>query len=315
MGKRKKSEFFESVQSNTYTYMQYYDRLTEIAISAFKWNGLPETVDERFLELALFRDGHCVFFHDNDLAKTGLPDDDSGYLAMRCAYNGFWDVYNVPTKMRAYASNGYNKELTNEDGVIIFNNRLRTNSALDIKMFAKRLYNIDRIIDVNVNAQKTPVLLACPENKLLSIKNVYMQYDGNAPFIFADKSLDPSDLSVLQTDAPFVAQDLQQIKTEIYNECLTYLGISNVNFTKRERLIRDEVTRNQGGTIANRYSRLMARKQACEEIGKIFGVKCDVEYREDFLLTNDVLEADGTGLDDNTIPVEHRTSRRSIDNG
>ena len=147
------------------------------------------------------------------------------------------------------------------------------------------------------------------------MKNLYMQYDGNAPFIFADKSLDPSDLSVLQTDAPFVAQDLQQIKTEIYNECLTYLGISNVNFTKRERLIRDEVTRNQGGTIANRYSRLMARKQACEEIGKIFGVKCDVEYREDFLLTNDVLEADGTGLDDNTIPVEHRTSRRSIDNG
>lgn len=297
-------DFWESSYMNNREFIQYYNRFVELSVSMFAWD-LPDTVDPRFLELNLFAKGRAVFFKDDVL----------GYLALPARLGGRWDVYNKPTDRVAYARNGYQQNLDPSNSVIIYNNFLRTNSMQTVEIYARRLYDIDRAIDVNIKAQKTPILIRTNEKNRLTMKNLYMQYDGNAPFIFADKSLDPSDLSVLQTDAPFVAQDLQQIKTEIYNECLTYLGISNVNFTKRERLIRDEVTRNQGGTIANRYSRLMARKQACEEIGKIFGVKCDVEYREDFLLTNDVLEADGTGLDDNTIPVEHRTSRRSIDNG
>ena len=297
-------DFWESSYMNNREFIQYYNRFVELSVSMFAWD-LPDTVDPRFLELNLFANGRAVFFKDDVL----------GYLALPARLGGRWDVYNKPTDRVAYARNGYQQNLDPTNSVIIYNNFLRTNSMQTVEIYARRLYDIDRAIDVNIKAQKTPILIRTNEKNRLTMKNLYMQYDGNAPFIFADKSLDPSDLSVLQTDAPFVAQDLQQIKTEIYNECLTYLGISNVNFTKRERLIRDEVTRNQGGTIANRYSRLMARKQACEEIGKIFGVKCDVEYREDFLLTNDVLEADGTGLDDNTIPVEHRTSRRSIDNG
>ena len=297
-------DFWESSYMNNREFIQYYNRFVELSVSMFAWD-LPDTVDPRFLELNLFAKGRAVFFKDDVL----------GYLALPARLGGRWDVYNKPTDRVAYARNGYQQNLDPSNSVIIYNNFLRTNSMQTVEIYARRLYDIDRAIDVNIKAQKTPILIRTNEKNRLTMKNLYMQYDGNAPFIFADKSLDPSDLSVLQTDAPFVAQDLQQIKTEIYNECLTYLGISNVNFTKRERLIRDEITRNQGGTIANRYSRLMARKQACEEIGKIFGVKCDVEYREDFLLTNDVLEADGTGLDDNTIPVEHRTSRRSIDNG
>lgn len=297
-------DFWESSYMNNREFIQYYNRFVELSVSMFAWD-LPDTVDPRFLELNLFAKGRAVFFKDDVL----------GYLALPARLGGRWDVYNKPTDRVAYARNGYQQNLDPTNSVIIYNNFLRTNSMNTVEIYARRLYDIDRAIDVNIKAQKTPILIRTNEKNRLTMKNLYMQYDGNAPFIFADKSLDPSDLSVLQTDAPFVAQDLQQIKTEIYNECLTYLGISNVNFTKRERLIRDEVTRNQGGTIANRYSRLMARKQACEEIGKIFGVKCDVEYREDFLLTNDVLEAEDEEAQTNSMPVESGTSRRSIDNG
>lgn len=297
-------DFWESSYMNNREFIQYYNRFVELSVSMFAWD-LPDTVDPRFLELNLFAKGRAVFFKDDVL----------GYLALPARLGGRWDVYNKPTDRVAYARNGYQQNLDPTNSVIIYNNFLRTNSMQTVEIYARRLYDIDRAIDVNIKAQKTPILIRTNEKNRLTMKNLYMQYDGNAPFIFADKSLDPSDLSVLQTDAPFVAQDLQQIKTEIYNECLTYLGISNVNFTKRERLIRDEVTRNQGGTIANRYSRLMARKQACEEIGKIFGVKCDVEYREDFLLTNDVLEAEDEEAQTNSMPVESGTSRRSIDNG
>ena len=152
-------------------------------------------------------------------------------------------------------------------------------------MFSKRLYNLDRIIDVNANAQKTPVLIRCSEDERLTMKNLYMQYDGNQPFIFGDSELNPNALLVLKTDAPYVADKLYELKTQIWNEALTYLGIMNVNITKKERMITDEVTRNSGGTIASRYSRLEARRQACKEINTMFGLNISCDYREDLELT------------------------------
>ena len=47
-------------------------------------------------------------------------------------------------------------------------------------------------------------------------------------------------------------------------------------------MITDEVTRNQGGTVASRYSRLESRRQACKQINEMFGLDIWVEYREDF---------------------------------
>ena len=159
---------------------------------------------------------------------------------------------------------------------------LRTNSMLDVQMFSQRLANLDRAIDVNANAQKTPVLIQCDENQRLTMKNLYMQYDGNEPFIFGDKSLNTNALKVLKTDAPYVADKLYQLKVEYWNEALTYLGISNVSVQKKERMIQDEVQRNQGGVIASRYPRLEARRQACEKINEMFGTDISVDYREDY---------------------------------
>ena len=48
--------------------------------------------------------------------------------------------------------------------------------------------------------------------------------------------------------------------------------------------------RNLGGTIASRYSRLEARRQAAEEINRMFGLNIEVEFREDFTLNIDELE-------------------------
>ncbi len=279
MGKRKR-EKWESALLNNRTYLQYYNRLTELAISMFEWKNLPASVDPRFLELTLFSDGMAVFFRDEVL----------GELALQCMIGGNLDVYRVPTTRRAYATNGYNKELTEKDSVIIFNNYLHTNSMLDIEMFSRQLYEIQRTIDVNVIAQKTPVLIRCTENQRLVMKNLFMQYDGNEPFIFGDKNLDMNGISVLKTDAPFVADKLMQLKFQIWNEALTYLGISNVNMHKKERLLSDEVTRNMGSTVASRYARLNARKEACKKINAMFGLNIDVEYREDIQIVDEEVE-------------------------
>lgn len=278
---RRKTNFEESLAMNNYTHMQYAYRLMELSISMFEWKNLPEGVDERFLEMVLFTDGHAVFFKDDELGD---------YLALQCLINGKLNVYRIPINRRAFAVNGYQKKLTDKDSVIIFNNMLHTNSWLDVKMFAKRLYNLDRIIDVNANAQKTPILIKGNEQQRLTLTNLYKEYDGNAPVIFADKSLDMNALQVLSTQAPYVADKIYQLKTQIWNEALTYLGISNVSFQKRERMVSDEVTRSQGGTVASRYSRLNARRQACKQINKMFGLNIECDFREDYQFSEEVMD-------------------------
>ena len=282
MGKVKNAEFWQSQRFNQAGFIQYYNRLMALSMSMFEWKNLPDSVDARFLELMLFGDGFCVFFKDEVL----------GFLALRCAIGGRLNVYQIPMQRRAYASNGYQKNLTEEDSVIIWNNELHTNSSLDVEIFAKRLYEIDRIIDINVRAQKTPILLACDDTQRLTLKNMYMQYDGNQPVIYGDnKNISPNSIQAINTEAPYRADVLYELKTRYYNEALTYLGISNISFQKKERMVSDEVIRNMGGTIANRYSRLNARKQACKAINEMFKDELEDEidcvYREDYREADD----------------------------
>ena len=279
-GRKAQSEAF---LQNQRTYLQYVNRLTELSISMFEWKNLPSTIDARFLELALFNDGMAVFFKDEVM----------GYLGLQVMIGGKLDVYRIPIARTAFAQNGYQMELNPSNSVIIFNNMLHTNSILDVQEMSKRLYEIQRTIDVNVMQQKTPKIITCTENQRLVMKNLYAQYIGNEPFIFGDKNLDLSGIKTLDTTSPYVADKLYELKTQYWNEALTYLGISNVNTIKKERMITDEVQRNLGGTIASRYSRLFMRQQACEQINEMFGLNISVDYREDMqvLDTYDAYEA------------------------
>lgn len=272
--KREKTLFGDSATVNNLTYMQYLNRLTELSVSMFEWKNLPPTVDARYLELHLFETGSMVYF----------DDDVIGNLCLDCLPSGSLDVYGNPVLRRAYSGyNNYQKLLKESNSVIIWNNYLHTNSILEVKMFARRLYNLDRIIDVNANAQKTPVLIQGTEQQRLTLKNLYKEFDGNSPFIFGDKNLDLNSLKCLQTGAPYVCDKLYNLKQMYWNEALTYLGINNTGAQKRERMLSIETSQAQGGTISSRYSRLQSRREAVEKINAMFGTNIEVNYREDFM--------------------------------
>ena len=290
MGKRKNTEFSQSALFNNREYVQYKDRIVQLAISMFEWKNLPDTIDERYMELVLFNRGQVVFFKDEDL----------GFLALPNAGSGKFNVYGIPVRRRALAVNGYNKNLTDKDSVIIWNNMLHTGSTLEAEIYARKLYDIDRTIEVNVRAQKTPVLLKCEEHERLTLKNLYMQYDGNSPVIYADKNLNQNALQAIPTLAPFISKDLYELRTQIYNEMLGVFGVSNISYQKRERLISDEVIRSMGGTIANRFTRIEPRRKACEEINAMFGLNLECDYREDYQYMTAISET----LDDENEPKE-----------
>lgn len=282
----KRTNFSDSALSTVRDYYYYLDMITQLAVASFKYSDLPDTMDERFLEMTLFTEGQAVIFEDEVL----------GILGLQVMTGGVLNVYRQPETFRAYAVNGYQHDLNQGNAAIIYNNYLRKPSFPDITRFAQKLANYEQIIYVNANAQKTPVLVTGTEQQRLTLKNVYQQWDGNQPVIFGDKNADWNALNTLRTDAPYVADRITELKYNTWHEVLTYLGISNITITKKERMITDEVARSMGGVVMNRYTRLKPRQQAIEKVNRLFGTDIKVDFQEDFSGLQESIEKDLEGV-------------------
>jgi len=284
---------------NDFTFTDYYFRLTNLARSVFEWSGLPNNMSEKWIEKYLFTDGQCVFYEDE---KVGL-------VVCRCSAGGTLNEYDEPTTVQpiAHSLSSSGKSLkNNKECVVIYNNDSKTPTQPTIKLFAYRLADITRTADINIHAQKTPILLYGADKKTLSLKNIYKKWTGNEPVIHVDENAFDSKtgLTVLKTEAPVVFDKLRAEKNAVFNECMTFLGIDNANMDKKERLVADEVSSNNEQIEASAYSMLKAREEACEQINKLFGTNISVKMR-DF---KTISELKG-GVEDGTI---HSNSKQSI---
>lgn len=271
MGKRvEKAEWL-----NHAVWGKWFTQLYGAAVAAWEWVGMPETIDRRFLEKTLFWQGRSLFFRDEIMGELALPMVDSGTI----------DVYGLPLQRTAMASNGYYRPgLTRDTSVIIWNNLTHTPDHLALRMYAQRLAEIDRAIDVNLNAQKTPIAITCSENERVSVMGAYERMQSNVPVIFSAKTVAPN-VGVLKTDAPYICDKLQTLKRQTLQEAFQYLGIEANTNEKAERLVSDEVTANLGGVEAMRNVRLQARRQAAEEINRRFGLHVEVHFRSGLSLS------------------------------
>lgn len=268
MGRRKKNAD-ESMMRNTDSYQHYFNMLKEMAVSMFEWDGFPDSVNTRFLETQLFYAGRAICFRDD--VTTNL-------LTLEVIPGSGLDVYGEPISRRANGRNGYQYEgLDDSNSVIIYNNMTRTGLERDCRHFASRLWELDEIVRVNCKAQKTPVLIQGRETQKLTLTNLYKEYEGNAPVIFADNNIDMNSLSVLKTDAPFVSDKIYALKQQIWNEALVTLGISNMAAEKKERLLTAEVAKQAGGTDAMMQNRLKMREEAAARISEMFSITVTVK--------------------------------------
>ena len=130
-------QFWDSANMNSIAEQYYLSRLSELAMSMFKWKNVPDTIDTRFLEYTLFYEGAAIFFKDEDL---DLSDSLTGsYLALQVVLGGDLDVYRVPKSRKAYAVNTYNKMLDQNNSVIIWNNMIRLPEYGRMKFYARKL--------------------------------------------------------------------------------------------------------------------------------------------------------------------------------
>ena len=260
--------------ANNMTFSYYYYKLMLVARSLFEWENLPNNMDERWIEKYLFTSGKCIFYKDPTM----------GYMVAGLAQQGSINCYGDPTTVWPVAENyTYNGEklVNGENCYVIRNNDLMLPNFPIIRHYAYKLCNIDRAIDTNVEAVKTPIIVRCSEKQKLSLKNAINQRKDNEPVIWSSDLADINEMvDTLTTNAPIVFPQLQTQKHMILNEVFTDLGINNANMDKRERMVANEVEANNEQVKACEDVMLKARQQACKEINRIFGTNISVKRRK-----------------------------------
>lgn len=275
----------------------YFYRLMLISKALFKWENLPNGIDEKWIERYLFTEGACLFYKDPTL----------GFMVAKMGENGMLNAYDEPTNVFPYATNYiYEGEqlVNNANCVIIRNNDDMIPTAPTIQLYAYKLTNIDRTIDTNIMAQKMPIVVKCTDKQKLSLKQAMNQRNDNEPVIYADKGLNTEEIQVLKTDAPIVFDKLQIQKHAVWNECMTFLGINNANMDKRERLVTNEVEANNQQIQASEDVMLKSRERACELINNMFGTNIRVSRRNLSKTEIESLDAIEKGANESEVVVE-----------
>lgn len=247
-----------------------YKRLFKKCLSMFKWENLPSTIDERYLEMNLITKGYICFFKDNELGS---------YLALDCSLGGRFNVYNIPTNYEIYTASGYHARRDITNSVIIWNNYIHEGLITDISYNARRISDVERTIDVNLNNLKRPFIFLVPENKKTSVKIMLDQIKDNEDAIIGSNDLGVENFNINNTITPNNTLELYTLKKRLYNEALSDLGINNFNTDKKERMLQDEITSNDEEIYLTRAGMLEARKEACRQINEMFGLNIDVHYR------------------------------------
>lgn len=250
----------------------YFVRLMLIARSLFKYENLPNGMDEKWIERYLFCEGACLFYKDPTY----------GYMVAKIGEAGTLNYYDEPTLVRPYATNyTYKGEqlVNNENCIIIRNNDEMLPTSPTLQIYAYDLTNIKRTQDTNIVNLKMPTIVRCSDKQKLSLKQTIAQRNDNEPVIWGDKNLDLNTVEVLDLKTTIVFDKLQIQKHAIWNECMTFLGINNANMDKRERLVDDEVQANNEQVKACEDVMLKAREDAVKRINEMFGLDIKVRRR------------------------------------
>lgn len=276
-----KKKLINSQLTNMKTYLMYREEMLTLAENVFEFKNLPEFIDVSYLNKTLLRNGSIAFFNDEVLGLIALPYD----------VIGNFDIYGRPLQIMARAANGtYYKKLTRDEFVIMYDNNGRYPIFLDICQMAERIALSKRTIDVNIVQQRTPRIWKTSQDKKRTLQDMLSDIDGMEENIATYESIDIDDMNVVLAPAPFVADKIDLHLDKEWAEFYRLIGVANLVEQKKERMIKDEMSASQGGTIASRFSRFEPRKRAIEEINKKFGTDIEVSYYDGEPTTEEVKE-------------------------
>ena len=264
-----KKKLIHSQITNMKTYVMYRNEMLTLAENVFEFKNLPPFIDVAYLNKVLLRNGAIAFFKDEILGVIALPFD----------VTGNFDIYGRPQEIMARAANGrYFRSLKQGEFVIMYDNNSRLPLFMDICQMAERISLSKRTIDVNIIQQRTPRVWKTSKDKENTVKDMLNNIDGMEENIITYDSIDIDDMNVVLAPAPYVADKIDMHLDKEWAEFYRLIGVANLIEQKKERMIKDEMSASQGGTIASRFSRFEPRQRAIKEINEKFGTNIEVSY-------------------------------------
>lgn len=257
-------------------------QLTEMCANRFKWTGLPDNVDVRFMEMVLFRYGLVVFYKE-DAELYG----NKAYMALQGAPSGMLDMMDRPLTYSLYGGPTYKgkRDVRADECVPIWANYTRYPDVETVMIYASKLAEIDRSLEINAKSARRSKVVAVNETQRLSINNMIRQIDEGNPVIEVNGQPGGYDPGMVQAFdlgvEPEMLERLHIYRTRIYGEVMTMLGVDNANQDKKERMVSSEVDANNGSVMAMRAVNLNARQQAAKAISQKYGLKVTVRYHVD----------------------------------
>lgn len=267
-------------------YQNTYIDLLLTSLGTFKWNGLPETVNERMLEWALNMNGCAI------IAKV-----DGSLLSLIATPDGSLNVYGDPVGAYGFGFNGFNRHFNlyveggdnllpiNKSGdgaidaVLCKDNKLMYPFNNYLESAALRIADSQRSIDTIAVALKSPVLITCEEKDVQNVKKVLSDTTSNVPFILGMGGLPYDTFKVIDMGAnPESLKTLNEYREGLVSQIREKMGIeNNPENDKRERLLVDEINVNNVQTAMSIEGRLRERQEFADRCNSFFGTNITVE--------------------------------------
>lgn len=265
-----------ALYENDIEFQNMFYNLLNILMYSFSIEGLPDSCNERFFKLNLIFNGYAALIKDPDLGYLSLgvrPTVNSSQL----------NIYGEYPDVMAFGWNGFNKQYTNymygtdnsdAEAVICRDNDMMYPMINIIWIYAKRLTDTMRTLDVTARKLKTPYFITCDEAQKSSIKKILEDVDFNQDSIIANRSTMPNEFNVLQTGVqPESVRVLWEHYSNLESEIRTFLGINSAaNLDKKERLVVDEAEANDILTDINIQYRLKSYQQFCDTVNNLWGL-------------------------------------------
>lgn len=236
-------EGIDGYPQNLLTYDQVMANARLLATSRFKWDSkdvMPKDRLSEYIEMLLYLKGQCALFKDTD-----------GWKVRCCVPSGGLDEYGQPESFNLTDYNGTHMVTVKNDDerfIWIKNNAACIPTIFWIVKYCNRVAKIERTMDLNIDAQKTPFIIETSPEIHLSIQNIFKEIRQMDEVVYVDQKTGIKDnVQVLKLDAPYLVDKLYTQKQNEFNDLLNFLGINTVkektaHILYKEATATDELT-------------------------------------------------------------------------
>lgn len=269
--------------------------------SMFKYENLPETIPQKWLENYLMCNGHC-----------GIIKAEEGLLyAVQGGLGGDCDEYYVP-KIYTVA-NPYLKTKTmyvrDVDIIVIFNDVYIQGVMPLLNRYCMQLVENEITLNIADILSRATIIMSATDDKTKASAELFIKRlrDGDLSVIaeksFVENSLHINQFKEVTDTLTNLIEYHQYIKASLYNE----LGLNSNYNMKRESINSNESQLNDDMLHPLIDDMLKCRKEGIEKVNEMFGTNITVEFDsawkvnedEEQVILDSITEDDGVVDQDN----------------